>query len=328
MPHSITVQIKRLPAKQYNYFNGLRHFNPGFPNNIICFRRTSNLNANFLSRHHRFVLVINLMAEGAAILNGQSVSLPPNHGLLIFPHQAHSFTAPRRLRWLYITFELNDANWLQPLHSAAIPLPQPCLTMLADLLQFYLHQRDLPERGFRCALSLGWVLHAMLMARGRHASRHPMIANSSHEMLVENINRYVYEHLDTRLTIQAIAQAVGLSPSHLRALFRKKLKTSLGVYVRNIRLDKAVELLSGTDRLVKEIAFATGFASTASFIMTFQRLMGITPSRYRGRLNTPATNRPNPGANLRESAAPPRSSGLPAPPGSRRSPPPRRPGPG
>ncbi len=307
MPDAITAQTRRLPAKQYNYFNGLRHFNQGLPNNIICFRRTDNLRSNFQSRHHRFVLVANLMTSGTAVLNGQNVSLPQNFGLLIFPHQTHSFQAPRRLNWLYVTFEMDQPGWLQPLHNNPVPLAKPCLKMLADLLQIYLRQREIPERGFRCALSLAWALHAMLAAAGPTSSSRPASDKASHEMLVETINHYVYGHLDTRLTIPAIAGAVGLSPSHLRAMFRKKLKTSLGVYVRNIRIDRAVNLLTGTDRLVKEIAFATGFASTASFIMTFKRMVGATPTRYRQRLNAPATNPSNHRANRRESATPPQT---------------------
>lgn len=305
MPHPITVQINRLPAKLYNYFNGLRHFNQELPDNIICFRRSDNLRSNFQSRHHRFVLLANLSAGGTAILNGQAISLPQNCGLLIFPHQTHSFKAPRRLHWLYVTFELDHPDWLQPLHNTPVPLAKPCLAMLADLLQTYLRRRDIPERGFRCALSLAWTLHAMLAAAGPASSSQPAADTASHEMLVENINHYVYEHMDTRLTIPVIAGAVGLSPSHLRALFRKKLKTSLGVYVRNIRIDKAVNLLNGTDRLVKEIAFATGFASTASFIMTFKRMVGVTPSRYRQGLNASATGPASPRANRWESALPP-----------------------
>ncbi len=327
MPHSIFAQTRRLPARQYNYFDGLRHFNQELPDNIICFRRTDNLRANFISRHHRFVLVANLSTDGTAILNGQAISLPQNHGLLIFPHQAHSFQAPRRLNWLYITFELDRPKWLQPLHNTPAPLTPQCLTMLADLLQIYLRRRDIPERGFRCALSLAWTLHAMLAAAGPTASSQPAADKTSHEMLVENINHYVYEHIDTRLTIPVIAGAVGLSPSHLRALFRKKLKTSLGVYVRNIRIDKAVNLLNGTDRLVKEIAFATGFASTASFIMTFKRMVGVTPSQYRQGLNAPAINPASPRAYRWGSAPPPRPRSARPSPGSRHSPPPRRPAP-
>ncbi len=327
MHQSIFVQTRRLPAKQYNYFNGLRHFNQELPDNIICFRRTDSLRANFISRHHRFVLVANLSADGTAILNGQAISLPQNCGLLIFPHQTHSFKAPRRLNWLYITFELDRPDWLQPLHNAPVPLAKPCLAMLADLLQIYLRQREIPERGFRCALSLAWALHAMLAAAGQPASSRGAPDKAIHEMLVETINHYVYEHIDTRLTIPVIAGAVGLSPSHLRALFRKKLKTSLGVYVRNIRIDKAVNLLNGTDRLVKEIAFATGFASTASFIMTFKRMVGVTPSRYRQGLYAPATKPASPRANRWGSTPPLQPRSARPPPGSRHTPPPRRPKP-
>ena len=40
-------------------------------------------------------------------------------------------------------------------------------------------------------------------------------------------------------------------------------------------------MLETTDKLVTEIATATGFYDHAHFIRTFKRIVGITPSRYR-----------------------------------------------
>ena len=76
----------------------------------------------------------------------------------------------------------------------------------------------------------------------------------------------------------ALAKAVGVSSSTLRAAFRKVLGTSLGKYALSVRMREAKRLMTEDRLSVKEIAARTGFSSQAYFSAAYRAFYGHTPS--------------------------------------------------
>lgn len=101
--------------------------------------------------------------------------------------------------------------------------------------------------------------------------------------IVDRVNRYIYAHLDRKLTLAEIARHVGVSPSHLRFLVRRSLGVSLGQYLKRVQVNRAVSLLSDGCLTVGEVAAACGFASIFAFSRAFRRLTGRTPRSCRPR---------------------------------------------
>ena len=67
--------------------------------------------------------------------------------------------------------------------------------------------------------------------------------------------------------------------------------------MNTIRLNAARRLLEKTDRLVSDIAVATGFFDQSHFTKIFKRERGVTPGEYRrhhrpAKAATPATSSP------------------------------------
>ena len=54
-------------------------------------------------------------------------------------------------------------------------------------------------------------------------------------------------------------------------------------FVGRARMIRAMELLSGQDVPVIEVAYSVGFESVSAFSTAFRRFVGETPSRYRRR---------------------------------------------
>lgn len=86
---------------------------------------------------------------------------------------------------------------------------------------------------------------------------------------------------DSELTVDAIAQRLGLG----RTQFYRKIKALTGYspveLLRNMRLDKARELLATTERSVSEIAYAVGFSTPAYFGKCYKDRYGATPTELR-----------------------------------------------
>ncbi len=95
------------------------------------------------------------------------------------------------------------------------------------------------------------------------------------------VMRFVDLHYGEAIGIDALAAKVGLSASHLHALFREHVKMSPHQYVVRQRIRAARHLLAAGSRPVKAIAQDVGYANTESFCRAFRQHTGLTASAYR-----------------------------------------------
>ena len=129
------------------------------------------------------------------------------------------------------------------------------------------------EARFKSVISLSLMLIEHVMLSG-------MIKPSAGENLLA-AKRYIYENLDKDLSVKAISGGTNISKSVLYRLFDKNCGMTVSEYVNKKRIDKAKELLSGTEFSITEIARRTGYQSGTYFRMSFKKLTGVTPTGYR-----------------------------------------------
>ncbi len=95
------------------------------------------------------------------------------------------------------------------------------------------------------------------------------------------VTTYIAENSDDELSLQKMADMVGVSAFHFSKMF--KLETGLPPhqFVLQHRIDRAKQLLADKNRSIAEIAYEVGFSSQSHMTETFRRLLGTTPGRYR-----------------------------------------------
>lgn len=81
--------------------------------------------------------------------------------------------------------------------------------------------------------------------------------------------------------LQEIALRVGMSYSSFRQHFREYTGSAPASYLRILRLERAMELLTRTTMTVKEIAYTLNFKSPEYFSLQFKKAFGRSPSDYR-----------------------------------------------
>ena len=91
----------------------------------------------------------------------------------------------------------------------------------------------------------------------------------------------LHAHFAEPLSFTRIAAEVGVHPVHLAREFRKHYRSSLGEYLRQVRVDYAARQLLISDEPQVLIASAAGFADQSHFSRTFRRLRGTTPGKFR-----------------------------------------------
>jgi AraC-like DNA-binding protein len=94
---------------------------------------------------------------------------------------------------------------------------------------------------------------------------------------------YIESHFHQKLTVELIAQHVGVSPTHLFRLFRSTKQMTVMEFLTRFRLNYACMLLRDTQMSIKEIAHSTGYSSHAHFCQVFVRYHQCSPGEFRNK---------------------------------------------
>ena len=98
---------------------------------------------------------------------------------------------------------------------------------------------------------------------------------------VEGARLYLHDHLDEDVTVERLANLVGLRSFYLVRAFREQVGTPPHRYLIQLRIARARELLDRTNLSVTEICRMVGFTSLSHFGSTFRRHVGMAASDYR-----------------------------------------------
>jgi AraC family transcriptional regulator of arabinose operon len=94
---------------------------------------------------------------------------------------------------------------------------------------------------------------------------------------------YMQQKINTPVKLEEIAASVNISASHFSAIFKSKTGHSPIEYFNQLKIQKACQYLSFTNMAVKEIAINLGIEDQYYFSRMFTKLMGISPTKYRGK---------------------------------------------
>lgn len=105
--------------------------------------------------------------------------------------------------------------------------------------------------------------------------------NSKYVDMINKARLRIRESLEDSLTIQELAQELGISYSSFRKLFKEYTGIAPALYQQTLRLQRAKQLLSTTDETIKEIAYRLNFESPDYFSAKFKSQTGLKPSDFR-----------------------------------------------
>ncbi len=90
-------------------------------------------------------------------------------------------------------------------------------------------------------------------------------------------------NIDSPIKLHQLAKILHLSPRQLNRVFQNNLTISTMTFYRQLRLNKAVNLLKSSPLSITEIALATGFINSGHFSYAFSQQYNISPSSLRAR---------------------------------------------
>jgi AraC family transcriptional regulator len=91
----------------------------------------------------------------------------------------------------------------------------------------------------------------------------------------------IHDSFEDPITMSSVADAVGVHPSRLARMFRKHYHSSIGEYVRGLRIERAAHELAEGAVSLSEIGLRAGFYDQSHFSRVFKAHTGQTPSQFR-----------------------------------------------
>lgn len=112
------------------------------------------------------------------------------------------------------------------------------------------------------------------------ASMHSSRRIPRRRQIVEEVQKYIRDHIESSLTIREISAQVFLAPTYLCTLFKEETGSTINAYMTRQRMQYAAQLLSTGQYRVYELARRLGYTDAKYFSSLFKRYLGQTPSQY------------------------------------------------
>ncbi|MDR7078465.1 two-component system response regulator YesN [Neobacillus niacini] len=97
---------------------------------------------------------------------------------------------------------------------------------------------------------------------------------------IEFAKKYISDNLTEKISLDDVADKLGLNSAYFSHLFKKETGTSFVEYRMQLRMEKAMRLIDSSNMKITEIANSLGYEDLSHFTKTFKKYTGLSPSKY------------------------------------------------
>jgi AraC-like DNA-binding protein len=107
--------------------------------------------------------------------------------------------------------------------------------------------------------------------------------NSRGKYSFEELKNFLKENLYRDISVEEMADVVGLSRSYFSSIFSREMGMSPRIYLEDLRLKAAMDILFEKGSTIKETAARCGIYDVNYFCRLFRKRYGISPGKYKER---------------------------------------------
>jgi AraC-like DNA-binding protein len=226
--------------------------------------------------------------DGEGIFHSRTVPEARLHAgdfFLLFPGEWHSYHPTGAKGWTKYWIGFKGDNMDNRVRAGFL-LPQKPIYHVgysSEVEHLYKQAYEVASReeAYSQQVLAGIVNHLIGMMYSLERNIELKTRNQSHVEMIGRARLRIRESLESALTIQQVAEEMGVSYSNFRKLFKEHTGLSPATYQQDLRLQRAKELLSTTDMSIKEIAYRLNFDSPDYFSAKFKLKTGYKPSDLR-----------------------------------------------
>lgn len=106
---------------------------------------------------------------------------------------------------------------------------------------------------------------------------------AKHEDVLASAARHIVdqEFSSSSLSLQYVADRIGVTPCRLSVLFREAFGINFSSYLARLRIEKSQNLLRDLSLKIEDIGGMVGYSDSHYFAKVFKRSVNLTPSEYR-----------------------------------------------
>lgn len=223
-----------------------------------------------------------ISGKGYYKLKNQTFTLYAGDAFLVYPNTEVLYYADEAEPWEYawVGFTGSDASMILKATDFTINQPVITQTRLGESIhRQILHIYDARGNGFEHAVEMTGRLYTML-AMFMHDSTRQTSQNTANNYVQKGIE-FISSNYSYNITVEDIADYVGLSRSHLFRSFETVLGQSPKEFLSDFRMRQACYLLEHSDLSITAIANSIGFDNSLYFSKTFHKLKGMSPKEFR-----------------------------------------------
>lgn len=234
-------------------------------------------NNNYLAHMHRQVEIFYVLDGAIEItISGQKELLKKGMLSIAFPNMVHETHTPLHSLAVMIIF---NHDFL-PDFSAEFLTQRPQIPFITDLqnsdqvafLISELSKSAQKHTDIRIAKGYLYVLSAIIL------SQITLVRQSTISTgICQDISNYLNQHFTEEVSVSQLAAALGYSKYHISHIFKNNFGCSYNDYLKRLRSEHAMGLLTHSELSVTEVCFASGFSSLRSFYRAFHEVYGTAP---------------------------------------------------
>lgn len=234
--------------------------------------------------HDDIELVYVKKGGGTACCDGKKYVLTDNSLFLVFPNQVHYYTNFDTGEYLVLIMKPSELLRYGQIFMEGEPVSAeyPIAEGEDDGIVW------LMEKAYLEFVRDGYsdIIAAYLTALfGKLLPLYKIERAVSQQGNVLKILQYCANHYREDLSVDTVAESLGISSSCVSHIFSTRICMHFCDYVNSLRLKEAEELLSNKHYTITEVANMSGFATIRTFNRAFQKKYGISPSEYRRSCN-------------------------------------------
>lgn len=229
-----------------------------------------------------------ISGKGYYKTKNKTFTLNAGDTFLVYPNTEVLYYADEMNPWEYawVGFTGSDASTILKATDFTKEIPVILQTPLGESIhRQLLHIYDARGNEFEHAVEMTGRLYTMLALFMHSTSKAPK-QNTAVTYVQKGIE-YISANYSYNITVEDIADYVGLSRSHLFRSFESVLGQSPKEYLTDFRMRQACYLLEHSGLSITAIANSIGFDNSLYFSKTFHKIKGMAPKEYRIQHKTP-----------------------------------------
>ncbi|MBD3421848.1 MAG: helix-turn-helix domain-containing protein [Chitinivibrionales bacterium] len=255
--------------------------------------RTTSLREH---EHHCFELTYVFAGHVVwEIGQGRLLKLRGGDMALTQPHIKHrgrlNVIEPASFFWLHIDPDAGNAREHTPFSAAEITALKKTFVMAGNTTSYggtflydtlaRLHDTLSAWQNRQTSVltaSLRSLLACVIAEAARRFSSND--AGRPSQKYIPAVRRYMEENIDRKISVDILAQYLGISSSRLHAVLKESCGISPMDYLLRLRIEKAKELLASPDASVTSVALDLGFSSSQYFATCYKKHTGMAPGAF------------------------------------------------